>query len=45
MDRVVVDKGVEEKVQIKVLVPNEYYKFLPIFTKVVHNILLLYNIY
>ena len=34
-----------EEVRIKALVPEEYHKFLPLFTKAVHNVLPLHCIY
>ena len=40
LDRAVVDnEGAKEEVRIKALVSEEYHKFLPLFTEVVHNIL------
>ena len=45
LDRGVVDKGVQEEVQIKALVPEEYHEFLPLFTEAVHNVLPPHHIY
>ena len=45
LDRAGVDEGVEEEVRIKALVSEEYHKFLPLFTEVVHNVLPPHRIY
>ena len=42
---VVNDEEAEEEVRIKALVPEEYHEFLPLFTEVVHNVLLPHHIY
>ena len=39
------DKGAEEEVRIKALVPEEYYEFLPLFTEAVQNVLPPHRIY